>query len=417
MMRLILLAFLIPFAFACVNLTSAQLANTTTDIPQGTCINVTDWNAVLNSPSVATNDIINQTAFQSYTDPTLNRTFNCNYDKLNTNQSLSFSGIYSEPNHNITISCPAYPLSNLNINISAGTSYTNSTLNLTINALHDNISRNISLNFSENYTNSLIGLNITAPPYPKLNINKSLGYNESYIDDLSNITIIAPQFPSINETSVLSCGQNKDYPTIGIHITGPACLNVDKDLGFGESFDNPAYGIHVRAPSRFDRAVNLSENQSFNDSKSNLTVSCNPSQQDFIDFCKTVNDTPMTGVWERYNISENYTYPVQRYTCLNLDNLTPQCTIEEKLNGVNGFAGCWNRNLDAMQTFCKDKQDEANKWHSEYMTLNSSFAQGGAQVQGNNDFAKTWVGGSLLLISSGFLAFLYIRKKNDERRH
>jgi hypothetical protein len=187
-------------------------------------------------------------------------------------------------------------------------------------------------------------------------------------------------------------------------------------MDYGEVYDNAGLRIHLRAPPALNKTLNLSTDEWFNDTRQGLAVLCKPTKDDFISFCERMNVTQTATVWSLLNISGEADASCKAVAPVCLDNITAQCTMQEKLNGTSGFASCWNRNLDAMQKNCQVQEDEANKWHSAYNSLNDSFTVGKQTVQGNNDFAESFVGASLLVVGLGLTAIIYIDKKNKERR-
>jgi len=400
---------LISIASACTNITTADLTNSSLHLNQGDCYLITDINSTLNVTDYRIDGTINMTPYQVTTNPTTNTQYVCRYDLLNVSQTLPFSGSYTNAEHNISIIAPAFPPMNLEINVTAGDNYVNSTYNLTVHALYRKVNINDTLDFLECYNDTNTNLSLCAPP--KMNVYENLSYGLSFINSTYNVTINAPPYPNINEHRSLGCGETWNWTQVGISATAPPCAGVTRTMGFGERYQDSNYKIDLTVIAKPNITLTLSSGQNYTSDMYGVSATCEATRDQFIDFCKNFSDENITQYWEAVNIS-NYTCNNFAFTCI--DNISSHCTSEEKFGGPLRLLECNNRILEQTTIKCKEDADSLAICTSEKEALSRAPQ---AISDTKNDIVNFFITGLMVIIILGcgfFLFARYLEKKKIE---
>jgi hypothetical protein len=159
-------------------------------------------------------------------------TFICapDYPKISQEINLSYSGFYRNDQYNLTVNAPAYPKLNLDRNLTYAEVYTNLALNMTIRApdgIPTAISRNLS--YGERYEGNAVNISCAGIPdqnititsgnnwdffsthlYCRINpLSKSylLGFSDDYSNSDLNLNVTCPPFPRVNQIRTLKSGE------------------------------------------------------------------------------------------------------------------------------------------------------------------------------------------------------------------
>lgn len=347
-----ILAFIILFSglvFACDDYTLAEMVNNSYDIDPSECINITDMGIIINAPDLRLNNTVEMTPYDTRVNSITNTEYVCNYDRLDIELTQQFGGTYHNNPHNITIHAPEFPRINEEINITAGNDKSYPQYNLTIHSLYRKVNLVQNLDYGGQYRNNNINLTVNAQDYKKFNISKNMTYDQVFTHKETNITLIAPGFPTIDEEVEPDCGTTEEYEEYNLTFHVPACVNVVKELQYGETYEYVLGGnkINISAPKKLDINKNLSDKETYNNSKAGILMSCMVDKSQYNSYCAGYNITDIARNWNEINLS-NATDA--HYATIRIDGLTDYCNMSEKFTqGSMGAINCINRNIGEMK--------------------------------------------------------------------
>lgn len=420
-MKALAILFLIPFAFACIEINSSEVQNTSFSMAYGECYHDIISNLTYQAPNATTllyNDTINMTAYQISTDNNVNRSYICNYDYVGDVAWLDFNATYHNNNHDITVHAPAYPTipacyaANSVISLVCGNNYTNTNINLTILTTFPQLNSNISLDANSSYTYAPINLTVNANPLPNLAINKSLTYGGSYINEALGIYITGADFPLVHEAvSITSCGYNKNYAMLDLNISSTPCDAKTISLNFGESYKCAFENTIINAPAKKNEVVALGTNQNKTWSDVGISASCSIGINEIATFCKNTGADTYKSVWNMMNLS-NYTCQTPSYQCM--DNVTELCTVDEKYKDFYGVIRCLNRVTEESFNKTLDSNAQLSQCTSDKNGLQKNIDTNTAVADKNSDNIVMAIGGLVLLACMG--AGFYVYAKNEKKK-
>lgn len=401
--------FLIPVCFACTNITIADLTNSEMLLQQSECIYIIDTNTTINVMDYKTNDIINMTPYSIATNTVQNRQYVCDYDKLNLNLSLPFSGSYSELNHNITITAPTQPTINAERNLSHGETYLNSQYNLTVNCEPPpkiNEILNLTAGTSKTYDN--YNLTINALHY-KFNISKNLSLGGSVNFEQPNITIFSDTLEKYNQSITLECGEKKEWPELGLTVNSIECVNANVKIEYGMNYSYPQCKLNLSASEKLNYNKQLDANEAFTNELLGINLSCQPSNQTYYEYCRSIESGKISD-WTELNPENCTTYGI---VCL--DWVTNDCTTEEKFQiGGHGLIACYNRNIGEMKANTSQLESDltiCNTERNKLASTSENYMQGSSQIAE----AIIWgIAGFVFITALALAAHYFISKKLNE---
>jgi len=359
MLKISAFILFISFASACIHVNSTDMNNTNITQGYGECITFDDLNFTVYAPDYVQHEEINitpSTSVQTFNQN--NVTVNVaaipsdycyiNYSRIETmNYSENF--FYFEPRTNTTIILTAPP--NNSITIPANYCYRNYSIIKTLNYSEE-------FTYSDTFTNVTIA--VVAPLYPRISclqnisVNQDIvgGQNYSFDDNVTNIHIFIKALNNqtmcensvkLNQTinlfapnSYLDSIRNT---TVNCNTTTTYCMSLLKTSGDIINISSDAIREDPISGYKYKCLPNLMPNVTkeltYNETFSANNVTCIAPVLQTIEVCSSSNTTFNVSAFKLTNCS------VKTEICL--ESFNTQCTPEEKLNGTDGLAACFDR--------------------------------------------------------------------------
>lgn len=364
MKKISILILFISFVSSCIHVNSVDMNNTNTTQGYGECITFDDLNLTINAPNYVLHQDFN------ITPTTSTQTFNqnnvtvnvaaipldycyVNYSQVRTmNYSENF--FYFEPRTNTTMNLTA-PVNN--------------TITIPSNYCYRNYSIIKILNYSEafdyNDTVTNVTISITAPPTSTINCSNAClqnvsisqnivgGQNYSFDNYQTNIHIFingqnnqtlcensvklnqyitewaGNSYTDLIRNTTIFCNASTSWCTTLLHTTG--LVNISSDGISEDAISGVRYKcIRTELP-------NVTKILDYNETFSQYNVTCIApvSNSQVIQVCTSNNAT--------FNVSSFKFTNCSVKTEICMESFNTQCTPEEKLNGTDGLASCFDR--------------------------------------------------------------------------
>lgn len=286
MRRVLFAVMLVGLCFACLDRTSADLANSSMSLQYADCLFISDFNITINT-SLAVSTHTTNLNYGECLKGIDNETF-CAPATPNLNISIATNSTYSNAELNSTFFCepptrPAYSLISLAFGEVRYDSYGNKNYSCPV---FPAINGEVMLTGNSNYAPSDSRYNLTVTSNCNQNTVWGLTYGQNATNAVCNITASCPAYPKENLYWNLTYGQTASSPNVNIScLCNKPKLNLVLNLTANETVNNSEWGIIASCPycdtSRDCQCQNLTS--AFDDCVGRYSL--NTSANETLSFC------------------------------------------------------------------------------------------------------------------------------------